>query len=333
MSKKITTMIHEVEVLVTGFGVCECRFPSCPLFICICHLDLNEHKLNDMLYAQPYPDGHGGQIDPNTSYTLTQMMPLVLEPRTAQNPSAARIRIARPQTGYVPSEYRAIRQFCYDLHHQHNHDHRHNLDRGDEDNNDVNDEGGSKALLVVHLGEARGLWDHHITVERSAFKQGMTTNFWDAVGVPKNQKYYSMPDAVGETVDDLGPCPWGADVPVGLQTAVDVNAVVEKARGVLRACSQFGRHQRVNQEADDEKKEYYDNKPLEIRPHMEAGFYACGFLYYESLAHCYVRGLRRPDVLFCHVPGKEDARSLGRALDAVLAVIVGAVDEVLLRGD
>ncbi|KAK8010008.1 hypothetical protein PG990_008973 [Apiospora arundinis] len=301
------TMIHEVEVLLTGFG--------------------------------PYPDGHGGQIDPNTSYTLTQMMPPVLEPRTAQNPSAARIRIARPRTGYIPSEYRAIRQFCHDLH---NH---HSLERGDDENK----ESGKRALLVVHLGEARGLWDHYITVERSAFKQGMTSNFWDAVGVPKNLKYYSMPDVVGETVDDLGPCPWGADVPVGLQTAVDVDAVVEKARGVLETCSQFSRHHHQSgdrnnntsggqkQEADDDhdndEKEYYDNKPLEIRPHMEAGFYACGFLYYESLANCYVRGLRRPDVLFCHVPGKEDARSLGRVRDAVLAVIVGAVDEVLLRGD
>ncbi|KAK8119838.1 uncharacterized protein PG998_004464 [Apiospora kogelbergensis] len=277
------TMVQEVEVLVTGFG--------------------------------PYPDGHGGQIDPNTSYTLTQMMPPVLEPRTAQNPSATRIRIVRPPTGYVPTEYRAIRQFCHDLHRR-------------RDENENKEGKAAAAALIVHLGEARGLWDSHVTVERCAFKQGMTSNFWDAVGVPRNQRYYAVPDAVGEVADDLGPCPWGADVPVGLQTVLDVDAVADKARGILKTGALF---RGSKGSSTDRELGGKVATPLGIRPHMEAGFYGCGFIYYESLAGCYVRG-RRPNVLFCHVPGKEDAHSLAGARDAVLAVIVAAVDEVE-RGD
>ncbi|KAK8043077.1 hypothetical protein PG994_013560 [Apiospora phragmitis] len=292
-----------------------------------------EEKLNEQI--QPYPDGHGGQIGPNTSYTLTQMMPPVLEPHTAQNPSATRIRIARPRTGYVPTEYRAIRQFCHDLHHHHD---------SNKDDDGGRKETETETALFVHLGEARGLWDHHVTIERCAFKQGMTSDFWGAVGgAPRgDRKYYTVPDAVGEVVDDLGPCPWGADVPVGLRTALDVDAVADKARGILRMCSQFSSNSSRggggggNRAAEAE--EDRDNGPLGILPHLEAGFYGCGFIYYESLANCYVKQQQlegrynKPNVLFCHVPGKEDARSLVRARDAVLAVIVAAVDEVLRAG-
>ncbi|KAI0127698.1 hypothetical protein BJ170DRAFT_595562 [Xylariales sp. AK1849] len=256
----------------------------------------------------PYPDGSGGQIDPNTSYLLTTLLPKTLGPNTAQNPSPVRINILKPPS-YVKTEYKFIREFCKNLHGNHADD----------------------ADLFVHLGEARG-W-HWVTLERVAYKQGMSSVWWNS-GDEKG--YYMIPDNAGLTVRDAGPCPWD-DVPMGLRSALDVDAVAEGARAILQTRYQFGKGVGFSdssyQRGDTDKNRAQESEskvesPIEIRPHSEGGPYCCGFINYESLANCYANK-RTPNVLFCHIPGEADQRSLDRTQAAIMAIIVSAVNEVL----
>ena len=62
---------------------------------------------------------------------------------------------------------------------------------------------------------------------------------------------------------------------------------------------------------------------IAVVPHLEAGFYCCGFIFYESLA---TRWRRKSDteVVFTHVPGWRDAERLGRGAEVVCAIIGSA---------
>lgn len=104
---------------------------------------------------------------------------------------------------------------------------------------------------------------------------------------------------------------------------MDIDTVADGATAILKTRSQFGASDRSKNEPSDPK----SSSPIEIRPHNEGGPYLCGFIHYESLANCYVNK-RRPNVLFCHIPGEDDEKSMNRVKDAILAIIVSAVNEV-----
>jgi hypothetical protein len=104
---------------------------------------------------------------------------------------------------------------------------------------------------------------------------------------------------------------------------VDIDTVADGATAILRTRSRFGTSER----SKSGPSESGSGSPLDVKPHSEGGPYLCGFLNYESLANCYVNK-RKPNVLFCHTPGKEDEKSLNQARDAILAIIVSAVNEV-----
>lgn len=173
-----------------------------------------------------------------------------------------------------------------------------------------------KADLIVHLGMADG-WDF-ISVERGAYKQGFSSGWWGPL--ESMMGYYMIPDNVGQTILNSGPCPW-LTTPMGLQTSFDVDELVDKANLRLH---------------DDRSSIFLTNTGnpgpvyLPIKAHAEAGSYCCGFIYYESLAHCWIRG-RDPNVLFCHVPGYTDDASLLSGRDAVVAVIKEAVTQLVAR--
>ena len=162
--------------------------------------------------------------------------------------------------------------------------------------------------MVLHLGMADG-WDFY-SMEAGAFKEGFTSTFWN----PREEKYgyYMIPDVAGKTINDLtrseGRGLW-SDAPVGLTTTVNVRKAVETCMQVLNPA----------EESDSDAKK----RIIEVRPHYEAGPYCCGFIYYESLATCWRRGLKTR-VMFSHVPGDSDRESLERGKDVVLAMI-GAV--------
>ncbi|GAM85277.1 hypothetical protein ANO11243_032810 [Dothideomycetidae sp. 11243] len=234
----------------------------------------------------PFPDGKGGHHTVNASHEITFLLPSTLEPHTPSNPSSAHITLLNPTAGrysYLRTEYAYIRWYLSDLHAS----------------------SCTEVTLYVHLGMAAG-WSH-VAVERAAFRQGFSSAWSDG-----GSRYYTRPDDVGQTVDDVGACPW-EKCPVGLAPDVDVDGVVEDARAVLSARGVF---------------EGQRGKGMEIVPHEEAGSYCCGYTFYESLAHRYSKGLKR-NVLFVHVPGETDRASLERARDAVLAVIVAAVQKLV----
>lgn len=114
--------------------------------------------------------------------------------------------------------------------------------------------------LIVHVGMADG-WDF-VSMERRAYKQGFTSCWGGRGGFGK---YYVIKDAAGKNINDTGECPWGEDVPVGLCTGLDVDGVVEGAKGLLERCESVSSR--------------------EIKAHEDAGTYCCGFIYYESLAN------------------------------------------------
>ncbi|KAI1840709.1 hypothetical protein JX266_013116 [Neoarthrinium moseri] len=260
------------------------------------------------LGLQPYPDGtDGGRIDENTSYLVTTLLPRTLEPKTALNPSANRINIIT-LPHYVRSEYRYVRAFCRDLHQKH------------ADDVDV----------FIHLGEARG-WTW-LTLERAAYKQGMSSNWWSAA---EQSEYYTAADDVGQTIKDLEPCPW-VRLPMGLRSALDIDAVADGASAILKSRYQFERagvcDDRLDPRADDANAVVSDSgvqrrSPIDIRPHDEGGPYLCGFLNYESLANRYAKR-RELNVLFCHIPGEADPANLSRTRDGILAITVAAANEV-----
>ncbi|KAH8662471.1 hypothetical protein BX600DRAFT_513303 [Xylariales sp. PMI_506] len=256
----------------------------------------------------PYPS-RNGHIDDNTSYLVTTVLPRTLEPNTAQNPSPIHLNILTlPEP--IKTEYGYARQFLKDMHEKHARD----------------------VDLFIHLGEARG-WPF-VTIERAAYKQGMSSVWW----APKDEiKYYTTLDDAGLRADDVGPCPWD-QVPMGLQSALDVDTVADGARNILTTRYQFaGAPAGTNlalpttttsPDPQSPRGPAQDARgPIEIKPHNEGGPYLCGFVNYESLANCYVNK-RRANVLFCHVPGEADPQSLGRTREGLLAIIVSAANAV-----
>ena len=222
----------------------------------------------------------------------------MLEPNTARNPSQVRIRIITlPEP--VKTEYGYVRDFCRDLH-----------SRATDD-----------VDLFVHLGEARG-WDW-LTVERVAYKQGMSSVWWTE---NEEVKYYSVEDDAGQTIDDVGPCPWD-EVPMGLRTALNVDKVTDGATTILSNLYRF-RKPSASAETIPGTKDF--TAPIKINPHSEGGPYLCGFINYESLANRHVRKLKR-NVLFCHMPGEADEENLSRTRDGLLAILVSAANEVVLQ--
>ncbi|KAK6074449.1 pyroglutamyl peptidase [Seiridium cupressi] len=154
---------------------------------------------------------------------------------------------------------------------------------------ELHDKHADDVDLFIHLGEARG-WDW-LTIERVAYKQG---------------------NNAGLTIDDIGPCPWDG-VPIGLHSQLDVEKIADSASAILESL------ETATQDS---------GTPIQIKLHNEGGPFLCGFISYESLANRYVRQLR-PNVLFCHMPGEADAKSLARAGNGILAIAVSAVNEVL----
>lgn len=251
----------------------------------------------------------GGHIDVNTSHVITTVLPKTLEPNTTRNPSSAHINIITLPDP-VKTEYKYVREFCKELHENH------------ADDTD----------LFIHLGEARG-WTW-LTVERAAYKQGMSSNWWS----PADQReYYTMRDDANLSVHDIGPCPWDG-VPIGLQGALDLDKVVDGASAILKNVYQFGRpgaairlrEKTAEAEPVAMRTPARYSVPIEVRPHVEGGPYMCGFIHYESLANRYVRKLKR-NVLFCHMPGEADHDDLKHTGDGILAIVVAAANEVLLQ--
>jgi pyroglutamyl-peptidase len=123
-----------------------------------------------------------------------------------------------------------------------------------------------------------------------------------------------VPGAEGKTVRDIskkgGKGMWD-DIPLGLKAAgLDVRIFVDDVKKI------------VNYETDNKGKGKEKIK-VDVISHDGAG-YACGLIYYESLANCRRRKLNTR-VVFCHVPEwKEEEERLERGADFVCAV-VGAV--------
>lgn len=161
--------------------------------------------------------------------------------------------------------------------------------------------------LFVHVGMANG-WDF-VSVERRAFRQGFSSDWWGGSPETGGSEYYMIPDDKGQTVLDAGDCPW-EKVPLGLGTGVDVDEVVG------------GANERLDVIALGEGR---GKKRVVVEPHHEAGTYCCGYTYYESLANKWVKGTKG-QVLFCHVPGEMDQESLEAGRDAIVSVIAAAVE-------
>lgn len=242
----------------------------------------------------PYPTRDGGQHEVNTSHSITKLLPSVLNPYSSLNPTAACINILNPTSAdgqYVKTEYKYIREYVKAMHQQYS-------------EKDID--------LFVHVGMASG-WGF-VSVERVAYRQGMSSSWWSE---KERQQYYLMPDNSGNNVADL-PNPW-LDIPAGLQTVLDVDAVVEGAQALQQVRKTF---------AGPTTSDY---NPTPIRVHQEGGPYCCGFIHYESLANCYVNKTV-PRVMFIHVPGETaDPADLEKGRDAVVAIISSAVNNLLQK--
>lgn len=158
-------------------------------------------------------------------------------------------------------------------------------------------------------------WDY-VSIERRAYKQGFSSTFW---GKREEKAYYMLEDVAGKTVLDAPACPWGPDIPIGLSTDLDVDAIVAAANKRLQCPAEPAQTTGNGIPADDH---------LQVKPHHEPGSYCCGFMYYESLANKLVNGTKA-HVLFCHVPGETDQASLEKAKKSMLAIVGGAVEEML----
>ena len=203
---------------------------------------------------------------------------------------------------YVRTEYAYVRDFTRELHQKH----------------------GKDVDLFLHIGQAGG-WSF-VSIERLAFKQGMSSSWWRR---RPGHKYYMIPDDAGKTVEDCGPCPWD-NLPMGLKTSFDVDRVAEAANELLHTQHTFSPRAVDARGAAPSLVRDATRAPIAIKPHDEGGDYCCGFIHYESLANCWVND-RSPDVLFCHVPSDNDPVSLERARDAIVAVVVSAARELIER--
>ena len=230
---------------------------------------------------------YGNSIS-NPASLIARMLPTSLSTDHHLNNSGRRVNILDPIAGKfdaIPAELGTIRQRIRELHDNH----------------------GSNVDLWIHLG--RGPWNF-VTCERLAFRQDFTSSWLDHEA---RAAYYLGRDNVGQNAHDLGHNPW-TELPMGLDTEIDVSAVVTDANEALK------RHHKAMGS---------DEPLLEVRSHLEAGAAGCGFCYYESMANCFAKGRKR-DVLFMHVPRHTDQDNLERARDAVLAV-VGASVRALIR--
>lgn len=244
---------------------------------------------------QPFPDGNGGHNDRNSSHELTKLLPSSLPAKSASNPSRAHIHILNPTAkdgAYVNTEYGYIRKYLKELHGQ----------TASE---------GAAINLYLHVGMA-GPWDE-VWVERAAYRQDFSSSW--ATNYTRSHSYYTVPDEIGQTVKDIGPCPWIPDVPIGLAPNIDIDDLVKGAKAV----------QDCNDEFFSTNKG--DVKPIEIKPHDEAGTYCCGFTFYESMANRYKKK-EKINVLFCHIPWNLDHVNLERARDAIVAIIVSAANQL-----
>jgi pyrrolidone-carboxylate peptidase len=110
------------------------------------------------------------------------------------------------------------------------------------------------------------------------------------------------------------------NVPMGLNSEIDINTVVVDANAGLKAAAQ-------QQEAGEASTA---QTPLEVKSHVEAGSAGCGFAFYESLANCFAAGRKR-DILFVHVPRQESPAALEKGRDAVLAIIGASITSIMRR--
>jgi pyroglutamyl-peptidase len=172
---------------------------------------------------------------------------------------------------------------------------------------------GNKVDLWIHLG--RGPWDH-VTCERRAYRQDFTSSWLTEQAY---EGYYLGPDNEKQSVADLGPCPW-MNVPMGLNSEIDINTVVVSANAGLKTAAQ-------QHEAGEESTA---QTPLEVKSHVEAGNAGCGFAFYESLANCFAMGRKR-DILFVHVPRQETPAALEKGRDAVLAIVGASIASIMTR--
>jgi len=154
---------------------------------------------------------------------------------------------------------------------------------------------GNKVDLWIHLG--RGPWDH-VTCERRAYRQDFTSSWLTERAF---EGYYLGPDNEKQSIADLGPCPW-MNVPMGLNSEIDINTVVVSANAGLKTAAQ----------------------------QHEAGNAGCGFAFYESLANCFAMGRKR-DILFVHVPRQETPAALEKGRDAVLAIVGASIASIIAR--
>lgn len=268
----------------------------------------------------PFPDGEGGHFDLNASHLIVRALPSHLELPTFPSEAAhtkpiqhtTRINILNPTAAtpdsYVPTEYGRVRQYVHDLHNPASH-------------------GGSDTPtpdLMIHLGQGPPV----IWIERFAFSQAMRSNFWVDYGY--KEEYYRIPDNIGETIDDVdgGLDPWAAKgVPTGLCSALNVDAVLANA---LKARKLRGPGAAELEEILQPAQDNASIEEIQMVAHHEPGPYICGFIYYESLANCYVQ--KKPaNVLFCHVPRVLEPEEVKKGAEAVECIIIGAVKHLLDR--
>ncbi|KAK4502219.1 hypothetical protein PRZ48_005644 [Zasmidium cellare] len=220
-----------------------------------------------------------GNNTSNPSSLIARSLPHSLPPSHPLNPTDSTITLVdgvANDFAEIYGTYAKIRQRLRDLHAQY----------------------GTTVDLWVHLG--RSPWPF-VTVERKAFRQDFTSSW---LGEDARKGYYNGPDNEKNSVNDIGPNPW-LDVPMGLNTEIDVNAVVRDSNVNLAKGKDV----------------------LEVRSHLEAAAMGCGFCYYESLANCWVAGKRR-DVLFCHVPRGVEEGDVEKGREAILAVVGAAVKAI-----
>ncbi|MCJ1392818.1 hypothetical protein MMC18_005689 [Xylographa bjoerkii] len=256
----------------------------------------------------------------NTSNLITKLLPSHIAALSVFNPTSYRIKILNPTSAdgeYIRVEYAYIRQYVQKLYDQY------------EDT----------VHLILHLGMADG-WDFY-TIERYAYKEGFTSSWSGAAGIGKGY-YCLVEDEAGKTAEDIteaeGKGLW-LNMPMGLNPSLDVDRVAKKSMEILKLDeteTKLATYDSSKRGVDhtafqDTITDVNLGESANVVTHDEAGYYCCGFTYYESLATSLRRRKQKIHVLFSHVPGESDKRSLEKGRDAVLAIIGAACDQVVDR--
>ncbi|MCJ1433505.1 hypothetical protein MMC27_002867 [Xylographa pallens] len=264
----------------------------------------------------PFP--HHSNRNENTSNLITKLLPSHIAAHSTFNPTSYRIKILNPTSAdgeYIRVEYAYIRQYIQKLY----------------------DEYGDTVHLMLHLGMADG-WDFY-TVERFAYQEGFTSS-WSGWSRSGKGYYCQIEDESGKTAEDIteaeGKGMW-LNMPMGLSPSLNVDGVVKKSMEILKvdetetmlAAYEISRRGIDHTAPQDTILGVATRKSANVVPHHEAGSYCCGFIYYESLATSLTRPKRKIHVLFSHVPGESDERSLQRGRGAVLAIIGAACDQMV----